>query len=89
VWYFAVGTTREGFDEWLCVQNPQGEAVTADLTFMTGEGDVVPYGIELAPHSRATVNVNLVLGSGRDVSVSVHSSRPIICERPMYFLRQM
>jgi hypothetical protein len=22
VWYLAEGTTREGFDEWLCLQNP-------------------------------------------------------------------
>ena len=88
-WNFAEGSTREGFDEWLCLQNPQGERVTADLTFMTGEGDVVPYEVELAPHSRATINVNGVLGPGRDVSVSVHSSHPIICERPMYFSRQM
>ncbi|MBN2025152.1 MAG: hypothetical protein JW854_00115, partial [Actinobacteria bacterium] len=88
-WYFAEGTTREGFDEWLCLQNPQGEKVAADLTFMTGEGEVVPYGLELAPHSRTTINVNHVLGSGRDVSTAIHSTAPIICERPMYFLRRM
>ena len=88
-WFFAEGTTRGGFVEWLCLQNPQGEKVRADLSFMTGEGEVVPYGVDLAPHSRTTINVNQVLGPGKDVSVSVHSSEPIICERPMYFLRQM
>jgi len=88
-WYFAEGTTRDGFDEWLCLQNPRGEKVQADLTFMTGEGEVIPYGIELAPHSRTTVNVNHVLGSGMDVSVAIHSAAPIICERPVYFERQM
>jgi len=27
-WHFAEGTTREGFDEWLCLQNPQGRGPT-------------------------------------------------------------
>ena len=88
-WHFAEGTTREGFDEWLCLQNPQGEQVRADLTFMTGQGEVIPYGVDLAPHSRTTLHVNHILGPGKDVSVSMRASAPIIAERPMYFLRAM
>ncbi|MEW6554812.1 MAG: hypothetical protein AB1384_11065, partial [Actinomycetota bacterium] len=84
-WHFAEGTTREGFDEWLCLQNPQGEKVHAALTFMTGEGEVIPYGVDLAPHSRTTLHVNHILGPGRDVSVSVHADAPVIAERPLYF----
>jgi hypothetical protein len=85
-WHFAEGTTREGFVEYLTLQNPQEKGARAELTFMTGEGEVIPYTLDMAPHSRATLNVNSILGPGRDVSVSVHSSQPIICERPMYFL---
>jgi len=84
-WYFAEGTCREGFDEWLCLQNPGEEAATAELTLMTGEGEAVPYGVDLAPHSRTTLHVNHILGPGKDVSISVKASRPIIAERPMYF----
>jgi hypothetical protein len=48
---------------------------------------VIPWGVELAPHSRTTLHVNHILGPGRDVSVAVHSTAPIIAERPMYFER--
>ncbi|MBC7247398.1 MAG: DUF362 domain-containing protein [Actinobacteria bacterium] len=85
-WYFAEGTTREGFEEWLCLQNPQGEAVAADLTFYGAQGEVTPHRIWLPPHSRTTVNVNHLLGPGRDLSVHVHTSLPTVAERPMYFL---
>ena len=85
-WYFAEGTTREGFDQWLCLQNPQDQMVSADLVFVTGEGETVPYAVDLASHSRTTLHVNHILGPGRDVSVSIKASRPIIAERPMYFL---
>ncbi|NPV59144.1 MAG: DUF362 domain-containing protein [Actinobacteria bacterium] len=88
-WHFAEGTTREGFEEWLCLQNPQGHAVRADLAFMTGEGEVIPCEMELPARSRVTLNVNRVLGPGKDVSVSVRASSPIVCERPMYFELRM
>ncbi|OFW58795.1 MAG: hypothetical protein A2W01_01545 [Candidatus Solincola sediminis] len=88
-WNFAEGTTREGFDEWLCLQNPAGEVAHADLSFMTGTGEVIPYAADLAPHSRTTLHVNHIIGPGKDVSVSLTSTLPIICERPMYFNRRM
>ncbi len=86
-WHFAEGTTREGFEEWLCLQNPQEHAVRADLSFMTAEGEVIPHAVELAPRSRSTLHVNHLLGPGKDVSVSVRAASPIVCERPMYFQR--
>ncbi|MDY6794525.1 MAG: DUF5719 family protein, partial [Actinomycetota bacterium] len=86
-WNFAEGSTREGFDEWLCLQNPDALASRADLTFMTGEGEVVPYQVDLPPRSRTTLHVNHIMGPDKDVSVSISSERPIICERPMYFRR--
>jgi hypothetical protein len=88
-WNFAEGTTREGFDEWLCLQNPAEGAAHADLTFMTGEGETIPFSADLPPHSRTTLHVNHILGPGKDVSVSIHADEPIICERPMYFQRWM
>ncbi len=86
-WHFAEGTTREGFEEWLCLQNPQDRPVRAELSFMTGEGEVVPHALDLPPHSRSTLHVNHLLGPGKDVSVSVRASAPVVCERPVYFER--
>jgi hypothetical protein len=84
-WYFAEGTTREGFEIWLCLQNPGEEESPCTLAFHTGEGEVIPLEVELPPHSRTTLNVNHLLGPGRDHSLRVHSSLPIVAERPMYF----
>ncbi len=84
-WHFAEGCTREGFDTYLTLENPQGVKADAEFTFMTGEGEVIPHAVELPPRSRTTLHVNHIVGPGRDVSVSVHSPVPIVVERPMYF----
>ena len=84
-WQFAEGTTRNGFEEWLTLENPQGETANAHLAFMTGDGETFDMDMALPPGSRGTVHVNRVVGQGKDVSCSVTSDRPIVAERPMYF----
>ena len=37
-WYFAEGCTRPGFDCWLCVMNPQAQAASLDVSFLTPVG---------------------------------------------------
>lgn len=84
-WYFAEGCTRDGFEEWLCIQNPTEYKVEVSIDyFMTGSpAQQKQYSIP--PLSRFSVNVNEDVGLGRDVSARVHSTMPIVCERPMYF----
>ena len=84
-WYFAEGCTREGFEEWLSIQNPNTGECDVDITYMTGDGENIPQSITIGPESRYTVNVNEAVGPGRDVSAKVEGSFPIIVERPMYF----
>ena len=84
-WYFAEGTTRPGFTEWLCLQNQADDAVTATITYLPGTGECVEDTVELGPRSRETVDVNSRLGAEHDVSVMVRSDGPIVAERPMYF----
>jgi Bacterial Ig domain len=85
--HFAEGCTREGFDTWLCLQNPGGETASVTVNYYLGEGQgtapVRTY--SLPPHSRSTIYVNGEVGPGKDVSIQVTSSRPIVSERPMYF----
>ena len=85
IWYFAEGTTRGGFDEYLTLQNPSEMATHVDITYVLGDGTTVPGGIDIGARSRATVNVNEVVGAGRDVSLVVESGTAIVAERPMYF----
>ncbi|MBU4173848.1 MAG: M23 family metallopeptidase [Actinobacteria bacterium] len=84
-WYFAEGTTREGFQEWLCLQNPGDTDVTATITYMLGTGENLEESILLVARTRTTVDVNGSIGAGRDVSLVVNASGPIVAERPIYF----
>lgn len=83
--FFAEGCTRPGFAEWLCLQNPGAENAWVTVDYIPAGGNVTTGTYLLGPHSRATVSVNLIAGSDKDVSMRVQSNRDIICERPMYF----
>ncbi len=84
-WYFAEGTTREGFDAWACLQNPGTEVGSAQLIFQTAEGEERAFPVELPARSRITVHLNHLLEPGIDFSFAVLSSVPVVAERPMYF----
>jgi len=84
-WFFAEGTTRAGFQEWLCLQNPATHEVAVDLAYMLAGGETRHQGLTLAAGSRKTVDVNAALGAGQDASIKVGATGPIIAERPMYF----
>ncbi|MBN2168860.1 MAG: IPT/TIG domain-containing protein [Actinobacteria bacterium] len=84
--YFAEGTTRPGFEEWLCLMNPNAVAAAVDVTYMFGDGsapEVRSY--QVAGNSRYTIDVNSEIGAGKDVSVKVESGSGIVAERPQYF----
>ncbi|MFH1151204.1 MAG: DUF5719 family protein [Actinomycetota bacterium] len=84
-WHFAEGTTRGGFAEWLCLQNPADTDGVAEITYFLGTGENRVQQLALPANSRQTVDVNAVVGPEQDVSVTVESSVPVIAERPMYF----
>ncbi len=84
-WYFAEGCTRDGFEEWLTIQNPIDDVCDVDVTFMLENGENIPLSFTVGGKSRYTVNVNQAVGPGRDVAVVVDSSLPVFAERPMYF----
>ena len=84
-WFFAEGTTRPGFDEWVCVLNPGDSPSELNFRFLLPDGEGEPLRTGLAPHSRFTLNVNQAAGPGLDVSVLVESNVPVAAERAMYF----
>ncbi len=87
-WYFAEGCTRAGFEEWLCIQNPMQSPANVTIDYMLENGDIQTQRLTLQPWSRYTVEVNKVVGDGRDVSARISSNQPVVAERPMYFLYQ-
>jgi streptogramin lyase len=86
-WYFAEGTTRGGFEEWLCLQNPGTTPMTVDATYQLGQGQGSPIkkSYALPAHQRLTVSVNREIGTNKDASVYLSSASAFVAERPMYF----
>ncbi|MDI6830402.1 MAG: hypothetical protein QME88_03600, partial [Actinomycetota bacterium] len=84
-WYFAEGCTRMGFEEWVCLFNPNPETAIATCRYMLGDGQVLERDEALPPRSRVTVNVHGVVPPESDVSLAVESTAGIVAERPMYF----
>ncbi|MDD3719521.1 MAG: alpha/beta fold hydrolase, partial [Actinomycetota bacterium] len=84
MWYLAEGATAGDFETWVLVQNPGTEAVTVDLTFMTGSGPVAgPQDVEIAGGSRMSFNADLYV-TDYDVSTKVEATGAVICERAVY-----
>jgi len=84
-WYLAEGTTRAGFEEWICLMNPNPAPATVNLTYMFRGGGTQNQTVQMPPTSRQTILVNGVVGPDKDVSTKIESNQPIIAERPMYF----
>jgi poly-gamma-glutamate synthesis protein (capsule biosynthesis protein) len=84
-WYFAEGTTRSGFNEWVCLLNPNEAATTADLKYMLADGQTIDKSYSLQGNSRTTVDVNSDVGAGKDVSIKIDAAAPVVAERPIYF----
>jgi hypothetical protein len=82
---FAEGTTRPGFDEWLCIMNPGDANASVNLTYMFSDGTTKDQAVTVGAHSRATIFVRDIVPDGLDVSVKITSDQPIVVERPMYF----
>lgn len=84
-YYLAEGSTRKGFEEYICILNSWEETVATSIVYMLEAGDNIEENVELPPHSRTTINVNDAIGKGEDVSTTIYSQKPIVVERPMYF----
>ena len=86
-WYFAEGTTREPYIEWMTVQNPNTDSADVTITFMKSDSSTASTTTTILGGRRYTMNASSVLGTGIDASVKIESTNGvgIIAERPMYF----
>jgi hypothetical protein len=83
--YFAEGYTGDGFQEYLCLGNMEAEDAAAEVVFIFPDGSSSAVGVAIPAGSRTTLDVNAMVGPGREVSMVVTSDRDIVAERPMYF----
>ena len=86
VWFFAEGSTRRGFEEWVCLLNPNDVETNAVIFLMLDAGGNFEKSYVLPPRSRVTVDVFSVVPGDRDVSLRITSSEPVVAERSMYFM---
>ncbi len=86
-YYFSEGTTREGFHEYLTLQNPGSAPVVVNAYFILGEqqGGAINKSYSVEPGKRTTIFVPTEVPSGKDVSVHLSSTSPFLAERPLYF----
>ncbi len=83
--YFAEGHTGDGFQEFLCLFNPESSTADVRVEYLFSDGSWQEQEVALAPESRVTLDVNGAVGPGRDVSLVVRSGGDIQSERPVYF----
>jgi len=84
-WFFAEGTTRDNFEEWLCLQNPGNSDAHTTISYYPASGQVITKQWTVKANTRLTVSANSDVGANLDISTRVSSDNPIIVERPMYF----
>lgn len=88
---FAEGTTRPGFDSFLCLQNPEAADSQVVITYMKGDGSNQQQALTVPARSRRTVRVSDALGQldseacDFSAAVEVKSGGKILAERPTYF----
>jgi hypothetical protein len=88
-WLFAEGYTGGSFQQWLCLQNPENNAATVEITYYTQEaGELPARQVNIPANTRLTLLVNENAGPDYQLStrVRVTSGPDIVVERPMYFI---
>lgn len=55
-WYLAEGSTAWGFSDYISIENPNGESVTATVTYMPEDGANVTRNVILPANSQTTIN---------------------------------
>ncbi|OFW58978.1 MAG: hypothetical protein A2Y75_00375 [Candidatus Solincola sediminis] len=86
-YFFAEGCTRDGFEEWLTLQNPNAEPISVNVTYQLGigQGNPIQKTYNVPAESRSTIYVADDVGLERDVSIKATSDDYFLAERPMYF----
>jgi hypothetical protein len=86
-WYLAEGATAGGMETWVLVANPNPDAVTINVSFLTDKGIFAPtalQGFELGGKSRVSFDAGAYI-EAYDLSTLVSSrGGEVVCERAMY-----
>jgi parallel beta-helix repeat protein len=86
-WYVAEGSTAEGFDTWLLLQNPGERDADVGVTFVSETGAAPPVPVKVPAGSRVSLRELDYLADEWSVSAIVDSNEPIVVERSTYWNR--
>jgi pseudomonalisin len=88
LWNFAEGSTLDGFEEYLTLENPGTTDAHVATVFGTEAGGRPTSSLTIPPGQRRTIDVNTVIGPGvTGHSTRVSADEPIVAERVLYFAR--
>lgn len=85
-WALAEGSTGDGFETWVLVQNPNSTAASIEIMYMTPGGAFSGPAETIGAHSRKSFNVADTMPGEMEVSTLVLSTNgvKVIAERAMY-----
>jgi peptidoglycan-N-acetylglucosamine deacetylase len=84
-WYFAEGTTRGFFDNYLIVLNPCAYDTWLEIDMVVSDGSMRRESMRLAAGERKTLHLNAYLPPEVDYSLILSSLLPVAAERSAYF----
>lgn len=84
VWYFAEGSTRDTFNTYLALFNPQATATNATVSYIQAGGIITSTEVTIGPRQRTVLTVRDHLPNA-DFSMRVIANQPIAAERTMRF----
>jgi hypothetical protein len=83
-WTFAEGSTQNGFEAFLCVQNPGISASNLDLTLIFSDGSTATHSVSAPANSRSSFCLS-DYAAAADFGVDVQSDGFVVVERSMYW----
>jgi L,D-transpeptidase catalytic domain len=84
-WYFAEGCTRNFFESYILVGNPNDQDALVNIDFYLPDGNI-RYTYAIWAHSRLTVPIGLLPGlNNKDVAFTVSADHPVVAERSLYY----
>lgn len=83
-WYVAAGSSGNGFDTWLLIENPGNSPANVKVSFITDTGRVVTQPLFVLPHARTSLYTDPLIPNAT-YGIRVDSDQPIVAERAVYF----
>ena len=84
-WIVAEGSTGEGFDTFILMQNPNDVPAPTAVAFSTEDGIQDGTLLEIPPNSRSTLRLSEYMPDQWSISTLVAAEVPIVVERSMYW----